>query len=762
MRISYIIFLAFLWISLQAQSEKKEEIISSIDPLIGTDWGGNVFPGVTLPNGLVKLGPDCDNNPNAGWDAQSRLIEGFSHTHTSGTGGGAKYGNILVQPFTGEFEWGNHASDFSDLSAEVGCLRVNLNRYQIKATLSASSKAGFHEYIFPRGVQRGILFDTGHFLTAGKAGKTGEDGAAGDPGDPGEENQQLVGSEIQILSPTEIQGYTRVRNGWNRGGAYTVYFYACMDSPAENYGVWENDTVFPSRKEVADHGLPAGAWFSFATSASPVLKVKVGLSYVSQAKAKENLYDELPGWGIEQVIADNKNTWNRRLNSIQIETKNETYRKMFYTALYHSLMMPVDKTDENPKWKLAMPYYDDYYAVWDTYRTTSPLLTIIAPSLQVRLIQSMLNIYTYEGYLPDGRSGDDNGRTQGGSNADIVLADAYVKGLTGIDYETALKAMLKNAEVAPGGDERKEGRGGLAAYNRLGYVPACYERSVTRTLEYATCDYAITTLAKGLGKDSLAVLYGKRAHNWKNIWRPFEDHGAKGFAAPRKADGNWKENFHPMSAGSWPDDFYESHSWELSFYVPQDVKALISYCGGRKAFENRLDTFFINSKPSKTSWVNDFFNVNNEPGFLTPCLYHWIGKPEKSADRVREIVKKHFGIGQTGLPGNDDSGALSSFLAFHLMGFYPVAGQDVYLLAAPHLEQVSFKLENGKTYTLQVKNLTDTNRYIQKVILNGKPFTKNWFDHQTLLQGGIMDIYMGPTPSDWGHEGLPPSLSDFK
>lgn len=744
-RIVYIICLTFIWISLKAQSGKTEDVTSFVDPLIGTDWGGNVFAGVTMPNGMVKLGPDCDNNPNAGFDANSKLIEGFSHTHTSGTGGGAKYGNILVQPFTGEFKLECHASSFSDLSAKVGCFRVNLDRYRIKAILSASHKAGFHKYIFPEGEQMGVLFDAGHFLTAGELL---------------EESQQLVGSEVQIISTTEVQGYTRVRNGWNMGGAYTVYFYACFDSPAETYGVWEDKTMNSLSNGVADHGLPTGAWFSFAKKNSRVLNIKVGISYLSTAKAKENLYSELPGWDIEQVISENKKKWNRQLKSVQIKTKKDAYKEMFYTALYHSYLMPVDKTGENSKWRSASPYYDDYYAVWDTYRTTSPLLTILAPSLQVRLIQSMLDIYKYDGYMPDGRSGDDNGRTQGGSNTDIVIADAYVKGLSGICYETALCAMLKNAEVAPGGNERKEGRGGIDDYNRLGYVSSRYERSVTRTLEYAACDYAIATVASGLGKDSLASVYNRRANNWKNIWYPFEANGANGFAAPRKADGNWKENFHPMSSGSWADDFYESHSWELSFYVPHDVKALVDYCGGRQAFENRLDTFFMNSKPSKTSWVNDFFNVNNEPGFLTPCLYHWIGKPEKSADRVRRIIEKHFGTGKTGLPGNDDSGALSSFLAFHLMGFYPVAGQNVYLLTAPHLEEVSFDLENGNKYIIRVKKLSDENRYIQKVFLNGKPFTKSWFDHQTIQQGGLMEIIMGQTPSDWGHCNLPPSLSD--
>jgi predicted alpha-1,2-mannosidase len=356
--------------------------------------------------------------------------------------------------------------------------------------------------------------------------------------------------------------------------------------------------------------------------------------------------------------------------------------------------------------------------------------------------------------MPDARSGNINGRTQGGSNCDIVVADAFVKGLKGIDYETALKAMIKNAEVPPGGNEQKEGRGGLPDYNSIGYVSTNYERAGTRTVEYSACDFAIATLAKGLVKNDLYEKYLKRSSNWKNLWRPVESFGSKGFIWPRNLDGTWMENFSTLQPGSWGDFFYESQSWELSFYVPHDVAGLIEKCGGPKAFEERLDTFFVNSKRNPRGWI-DFYNVNNEPGFLTPMLYHYIGKPWKSSERVRQIVSKSFGAGRDGISGNDDSGAMSSWLLFHLMGLYPVAGQDLYLIAAPHFGKMTISIEKGKQFTLIARDLSPKNRFVQSASWNGQVLDRAWIRHSEILKGGTLQLIMGENKGSWGAQNLP-------
>ena len=719
-----------------------QNAVGYVNLLYGTDWGGNVFIGATRPNSILKVGPDCTNNPNSGYDINSKSVKGFSHTHASGTGGAPKYGNVLVQPFTGELDISDYSSPFSNLNPQVGLFQAHLNRYNVDVRISSSSKAAIHEYTYSSSDAAGVLIDAGHFLTTNPVY---------------DETQYLVGSLIEILSPTTIRGYNRVRNGWNMGDTYTVYFYGEFDTSSISSGVWENNQLIPNTQIAVDNGGSSGAWFNFGHINK--IKLKVGISYISEAKATYNLEQEINHWDIDRTVSESVGEWSKTLNRIQIKTGNNDYKKMFYTALYHNYLMPVDKTGENPKWTSDQPYFDDFYTIWDTFRTTNPLLTILSPSLQVKFLQSLLDIYKYEKYAPDARSGDCNGRTQGGSNSDILFADAFVKGLQGIDYNIALEAMVKNAEVSPGGDERKEGRGGLNDYNTIGYVSTDYERSVTRTFEYAACDYAIATLAKSLNRNDLFTKYLQRSTNWTNLWRDWESYGVRGFAAPRNRDGSWIDNFDPMQSGSWPDPYYESHSWELSLYVPHNVKGLIEKCGGKEEFEKRLDLFFTQSKQNSDSWVSDFFNVNNEPGFLSPCLYHWIGKPEKSNAISREIVKKHFRAGTNALPGNDDSGAMSAFLAFHLMGFFPLSGQDCYLIMAPHFNELTIRTEAGKTITMRANNLTTENCYIQSVKINGKPYLKSWFTHDIFLDDTIIEFDMKKKPANWASGVLPPSYS---
>ena len=365
--------------------------------------------------------------------------------------------------------------------------------------------------------------------------------------------------------------------------------------------------------------------------------------------------------------------------------------------------------------------------------------------------------------MPDARSGNSNGRTQGGSNAEIVIADAFVKGLKGIDYELALEAMLKDATVPPGGNEEAEGRGGLIPYLELGYIPHGIDRAGNRTVEYSYCDYAIALVAKGFGKEDLYQRYLKQSGNWKNLWRSdYEHEGAKGFIMPRDKEGNWLDSIPfghstrmqpkfkytpvtfegPWYTPWWSMFFYEACSWEYSLSIPHDVPGLIEKCGGAADFEKRLDIFFDKG----------FFNVNNEPSFLTPCLYHWLGKPWRSSDRIREIIAKNYNDGPVGLPGNDDSGAMSSWLAFHMIGLYPNAGQDYYLIHTPLLESTTFHLEGGKEFKVVVKGLSDKNCYIQGVTLNGKDYPYSALRHKDIMAGGELVLKMGKKPGNWGKE----------
>jgi putative alpha-1,2-mannosidase len=355
--------------------------------------------------------------------------------------------------------------------------------------------------------------------------------------------------------------------------------------------------------------------------------------------------------------------------------------------------------------------------------------------------------------MPDARSGNSNGRTQGGSNAEIVIADALAKGLKGIDYDLALEAMLKDATTPPGGNEEAEGRGGLMPYLQKGYIPYGIPRAGTRTVEYSFCDWAIAQVAKHLGKKDLYEQYMHQSGNWKNLWRPdYTQDGVKGFVMPKDTDGNWLDHITfghskymkpsflytpdtsyegPWYMPWWSCFFYEASSWEYSLSVPHDVPGLIEACGGPETFEKRLDTFF--------NFEKGYYNVANEPSFLTPCLYNWIGKPEKTSKVVRDIVQKYYSAAPDGLPGNDDSGSMSSWLVFHMMGLYPNAGHDYYLLHAPLVREVKWKLSNGKTLRITAEGNLE-NGVLQQITWNGKPVENGRITHQQIMEGGVLSF----------------------
>ncbi|MEM9931285.1 MAG: GH92 family glycosyl hydrolase, partial [Bacteroidota bacterium] len=503
--------------------------------------------------------------------------------------------------------------------------------------------------------QRGVLIDVGSHLIAGFC--CGE-------------SQELVGSEIRIIDEHRLEGYTRVRGGWNKGGAYTVYFSAVFEQPITDAILWQGDTLLLGQSGVYDQGEAAGAVVRFSESQEEV-QVKVGISYLSTGKAYANLQREIPSWDFAAVRAAAEDAWRQQLSAIEVSGNNEEHKKIFYTGLYHALLMPTDRTGENPLWQSNEPYYDDFYAIWDTYRATHPLYLFLAPDRQRAILQSLLDIYAHEGYLPDARSGNATGRTQGGSNVDVLFADALTKGLEGVDYEQALEAMIHNAEVPPGADHQQQGRGGLLKYNTQGYVSPRHERAGSRTVEYAYNDYCIYLVANALGKKKIAQKYLKRSQNWRNLWRPVTDHGATGFIMPRAPTGDWDVDFvgrawqgekgwqpvpfSPHVAGTWSDFFYEADSWEYSFYVPHDIPGLMEASGGEQAFQARLDTFFR----------KNFYNVGNEPSFLTPTLYNYLGRQDLTNDLVRSIIAERFTSAADGIPGNDDSGSMSAWVAFH-------------------------------------------------------------------------------------------------
>jgi predicted alpha-1,2-mannosidase len=728
---------------------------SYIDPFIGSEKKGNVFIGPSCPYGMVKPGPDCSKASNSGYVPDTtQTIYGFSQVHVSGTGGGPKYGNIAVMPFSGNFEWIKHESLRAKEMTKVGYYSVLLKKWNIQTEITTSPKVAFYRFVFSK-KGKSIKIDLGDFL--------------GEKYIPdSREAQQFVGSEIQILSNTEIQGYSRIMGGWNNGAAYTVYFHATFDKPFKNFGTWKGQQFFAGQSSQFDSGEKTGALLSFDSNVSDTIQMKIGISFISALKAGQNLNNEIPHWSFQKTLQETQDKWESLMKKIEISSDaTDDQKRMFYTALYHTQLMPVDRTGENPLWTSNQPYYDDFYAIWDTYRSSHPLLTLLTPSRQVDIVNAMLDIYKRDGYLPDARSGNFNGRTQGGSNAEVIIADAYAKDLKGIDYSLGLQAMLKDATVPPGANEEKEGRGGLTDYNTLGYVSTRFVRSGNRTVEYAYDDYCLAQLAKGLNRMGEYRRFMKQSENWKNLWRDIEDNGSKGFIMPKDPAGRWVDSipcdvyngqmnyvhYSPL-AQDWPNCvcwwcgfFYEASSWEYSLFVPQDVPGLIEKSGGNVAFQKRLDTLFDKG----------FYNVGNEPSFLSSCLYHWIGRPDLSSQRTRQIIDNNYDATRGGIPGNDDSGAMSSWLAFHMMGFYPNAGQSYYLITSPYFKQTVIHMENGKSFKLIAKNLSDKNVFIKSATLNGKPFDQAWIEHEDIVKGGELVFEMNSKPSKtWGLRIFPP------
>jgi len=695
-----------------------------VDPLIGSEGLGRVFIGPSCPFGMVKPGPDCGVSNNAGWSKDGEL-SGFSQTHVSGTGGGPKYGNILIAPHPPKGATERQLSLRTNEEVKLGYYACTLEN-GIKTEITAAERAAFYQF---SGVDS-IEFDLQHFL-----GKT--------PVPKAREAQQYEDSELNVVNDSVTTGWQCISGGWNNGAPYTVYFYALQ------------------KKDKTD------------------ILLKIGISFVSIEQAKRNLIEDIPHWDFQRTYEECIQKWETELSKVQLaENTPIEQKRMFYTALYHTMLMPVDRTERKTP-SPALPLngegdqqysrpdgsplkggdvevrdrggllYDDYYAIWDTYRTSTPLLSIINPERETAIANGLLNIYKKTGYMPDARSGNSNGRTQGGSNAEIVIADALAKGLK-LDYNLALEAMLKDATVPPKDDEA-EGRGGLEEYNTLGYIPFGIPRAGNRTVEYAFCDWAIAEVAKHLGKKELSAQYQKQSERWKNLWNnDYSESGIRGFILPKDKKGEWvykapfgHSKLHPQTflyeprlsyegpwyCAWWSCFMYEASSWEYSFSIPHDIPGLIKMCGGKKAFEHRLDRFF----------ELGHYNIANEPSFLTPCLYHWIGRPDKTNARLAQILP-NYNASAMGIPGNDDSGAMSSWLAFHMMGLYPNAGHDYYLVHRPILKETVLNLANGKTLRIVSKKGKK-----DKATLNGRKLKNMFLTHKQLMKGGELTIYYTDT-----------------
>lgn len=717
-------------------------LIADADPFVGTENGGNIVPGAQIPFGFVHASPDTANPNTAGYNSYENIL-GFSQTHVSGTGGASKYGNFRTTPLVGKLRVNNLGSPKSEEAASPGYYTVRLTRSDVKAELTATRLVAMHRYTFPSSKLSHLLIDASAVVQP-------------ETGDNAIKNPHPVDCSVRVIAPNRIEGTGNFIGGWNQS-PYTIHFSAEFDRPFSSFGTWRDNRIEEGTAAASNEGR-VGAYATFDTTDNQIVRMKIGVSFISTEKARANLLGEIPGWDFDAVRRQAEAAWESVLEKIKVEGGTDEQRRIFYTALYHSHYMPHDLTGENAWWDSNEPHYEDFYAIWDTFRTHFPLLTLIQPERERDMVRSLVDTYAHTGWMPDSRIAGANGMTQGGSNGDVVVADALAKGVAGIDYRKAYEALVKNAEI----DSPRslyEGRA-LVDYKRLGYVSMNYPRSASRTMEYAYDDFCIAQVAKILGHDADSRKYLERSKNWLNVWSD-ETRSAR----PRFADGRWlapfaAAHFYPDKDYSyWDAPFYEGSGYIYGTYVPHDAQGLINKLGGDEKFIAWLDAFFNNPPTRDPAFNNSLYNHNNEPDFLAAFLYIHASRPERTQERVRHILATEYMTGRGGLPGNDDSGAMSSWYVWGAVGLYPNAGQPFYYICSPLFARSTINLGSGRTFIIEAPETTATNLYIQSATLNGRTLDRAWLKHEEIARGGRLVLRMGAQPSTWGRGERPPSMS---
>jgi predicted alpha-1,2-mannosidase len=739
-------------VSTFAAAAASDTVLTEVDPFIGTGFHGHTFPGATTPFGMVQLSPDTRTS---GWDAcggyyySDPEIWGFSHTHLSGTGIG-DYGDVLLMPFTGNVSISSgtpakpdygYRSAYSKTNefATPGYYRVLLDRYQVQAELSATPRVGVHRYTFPLAAEAGFVIDLKHSL----------------------QNRQTLAAQLEVVNDHEIGGWRHVR-GWapNRW----IYFHAVFSKPftAELY---VNDQL------QADHSAATGtnvkAKLKFATTnAEPVL-VKVGISPVDPAGAEKNLLAEMPGWDFDGVVAQAARLWEEQLGRIEISGGSPEQRRVFYTALYHSSMCPNLASDVDGRYRgMDQRIHQDkaftnytVFSLWDTFRAQHPLYTILNPDLDQAWIRALLRKYDEGGILPMWALAANYTGCMIGYHAVPVIVDAYVKGLRDFDLNKALEAVVFSSTyddqkpIPYNQDNVKNNLMPKAKlYNAtLGYIPADLERkSVSKALEFAYDDWAIATMAQGMGKEDVAKEYFKRGQ----YYRKYFD-SQTGFMRGKKRDGSWAEPFIPTDSDHEDGDYVEGNAWQWAWFVPHDVPGLMALYGGREPFARKLNELFTtDSKVTGERISGDITGLigqyahGNEPSHHIVYLFNWAEQPWRAQELLERIMTEFYQAAPAGLIGNEDCGQMSAWLLLSAMGIYQVAPGDLrFSLGRPLFEAARIPLKDGKAFVVRMKNGGREHHYVQRVLLDGKKITTPFITYADIMAGKELVFEMGDQKS---------------
>jgi predicted alpha-1,2-mannosidase len=697
----------------------QKDYAQLVNPFIGTGGHGHTFPGASAPFGMMQLSPDtrmADWDGSSGYHYSDSVIYGFSHTHLSGTGI-PDYCDILLMPFAGEVQWGKeqYRSPFSHKNekASPGYYEVMLDKHRIKAQLTTTTRAGFHQYRFPNDAKDGgLLIDLVH-------------------------RDQVLDAYIEKVSAHEISGYRRSKS-WATN--QIVYFHIRFEQPIREF-VIEGDA---HKGKTAAQGTAVKAYVRTALNGSGMLRCQVGISGVSADGAKQNLEAELRDWNFEKVVAETKAAWNKELNKIDVKGGTKDQQTVFYTALYHTVLQPNIYQDVNGQYRgtdgkihkaVGFTNYT-VFSLWDTYRAYHPLMTILNQRRTTDWINTFLAQYKAGGMLPVWELSGNETFCMIGYHSVPVIWDAYQKGIRGFDAKLALQAARSYAE---------SDRYGLDQYRRQGYIANDYEHeSVSKTLEYAYDDWCIAQLAKALGQDTVYKTYIQRAQYYKNVFDPETGH-MRG-----KIGAMWQKPFEPREINNF---YTEGNSWHYSFAVPQDIEGLMALHGGKRQFAKKLNDLFTASSQTTgrdqadvTGLIGQYAQ-GNEPSHHMAYLFSYAGKPERTQELVHRICKEFYTNAPDGLIGNEDCGQMSAWFLFSAMGFYPVTpGSGEYVLGTPLFNEVKLNLENGKTFLVKNKTATKGAKYVVGLALNGKPYKKSFLSHSDLIRGGQFSFELSDAP----------------
>ena len=704
-----------------------------VNPFIGTgavqsSLSGNNYPGATVPFGMVQLSPDTREAPDwaqaSGYDYNDSIIYGFSHTRLSGTGA-SDFIDILLFPTISD----KRKSTFTHQheQARPGYYQVLLKDEKIQAELTASVHVGVHRYIYSDGGQLKLWLDLDHSANKGSW------------------NRRIIQSQLRMVSPTVVEGY-RIITGWAK--LRKIYFHLEFSQPILSNQLYDGNRMYENTPVI--NGTELRGLFCFDKKWNKELICKVALSPVSIENARLNMATEVPGWDFEYIARAAETSWEKELKKIIIQG-TDLQKKIFYTALYHTMVQPNTMSDVNGEY-MASDYvtrsvakgevHYSTFSLWDTFRAAHPLYTLIHTHRIPDFVKSMMRQYDYYGYLPVWQLWGQDNYCMIGNHSIPVIVDAVLKGVAGVDEEKAYEAVFNSSIVSHPNSP-------FEVWEKYGYMPENIQtQSVSITLEQAFDDWCVAQLAKRLGKEKDYNHFMKRSAFYRNLFN-----SKTGFFQPKNDKGEWIEPFDPYKYGAnggYP--FTEGNAWQYFWYVPQNIPDLISLTGGNKAFVAKLDTFFTVSYQSgalndnASGFVGQYAH-GNEPSHHVAYLYACAGEPWKTQKYVAYIMNELYNDSSSGYAGNDDCGEMSAWYVFGALGFYPVnpvSGE--YVIGTPMLEEAVIQLPDRKTFTVKAPRKEDNEVYICSMKLNGEKYTKNYITHQDIMKGGILEFVMTASP----------------